>query len=1199
MKKKQTNDKPVFYRGVRKGLLIMKLSLLLIVLGVLQSAASVYAQNWRFSLDENNISIKEVLNRIENQSEFRFFYEEEKLNVDDKFNVKIKNSTITEVLDQLFKEAGVEYKVLDNNFIVLKPAEKEVNLLSDFQQQNKTISGKVTDSSGLPLPGVTIVVKGATRGTITDTDGNYSLPNVPKGATLVFSFVGMRTQEIPVAGKTSINVTLEEETIGIEEVVAVGYGTQKKINITGAVDVISNEQIQNRQSPTVSQLLQGQVPGLDVSVGQSGFQPGATLSLDIRGIGSLNGGKPYVVIDGFPGDMNNLNPDDIESISILKDAAASAIYGARAPYGVILITTKSGRRNKKMTVTYNGSVSINTPQRLPDMPDSYTHARVMNEAAGNLGGRHKYSDQQIDYIIAYQNEDWSYLREALNLPDNMDPKYGTSPNASGNGKWNANYKGYANNNWYDIMYGHSVNQKHNLSLQGGTKKTSYYLSTGFLSQGGVLNFGEDTYKRGNLSAKINTAISDWWDVRYETRFMKSERYFPNGNQYAGSKYSYVQLFHWISRAFPSEPMYTGYGDQYQPIFIRLLEDGGNDRVTTTENWQILATELRPAKGWKINADFAYKSVDLLHNNVRTAFYYESSVDRTELLPGYRAIPNSIKVIHQSNYYWSSNAYTSYELSLKEKHNFFVLAGAQFETARNNSLSAMKKNMIVQDVPSLQTATGDPEVGESLSHWATEGYFSRFSYNYDEKYLFESNIRMDGTSKFRKGNRWGFFPSFSLGWVISKERIWEPVAPYINYLKFRGSWGSLGNQNINAYLDLPLIPLNMGALNWIFNYGETKPLGYTNTPSLVSPSLTWETATTKNLGANMALLNQRLQFDFDWFERSTTNMIGPSEVVPGVLGTSVPRSNNATLRTRGWEVVLKWKDRVSKDLSYFINLNLYDNKSVVTKFNNPTKSLWTWYEGAEVGAIWGYTTDGLFKSQEEVDAHLAEVDQSFIYKKWRPGDVIYKDIDNDGKIGNGAYTLDDHGDLSIIGNSTPHYQFGISAGVNYKGFDFSILCKGTAKRELYYNTSSTAYWGFNVAFQSDVMTKNFDYFRDKPGDKYTGLYSGDKNINLDAFWPKPYLNRNENTKNRKPTDRYLANASYMRVQNVQLGYNLPQKITSKMKLAKLRIYFSGDNLLTLTKLPVGIDPVASKGYNKQAGKTYGPDRMYSLGLTITY
>ncbi len=1160
-----------------------------------QSIYDVY-----LTIQINDGKIIDAFETIEKKTGFKFTYNDAVVKENSIIRLNVVSKSLGEILGELSKMTNLKFKRINQNIHVSERKNFENSVIEVELQQGITITGRVTsseDNGG--IPGVNVILKGTTQGTVTDVDGNYSLEVPGEESVIVFSSVGYQQEEVTVGNLISIDIILSPDITALEEIVVVGYGTQKKVNVTGAVDVISNDQIKSRQLPTVTQLLQGQVPGLTVSVGQSGFQPGATLQLNIRGMGSINGGSPYVVIDGIPGDMNRLNPEDIESISVLKDAAASAIYGARAPYGVILITTKSGRKNQKMTATYNGSVSINTPQRLPQGLDSYTHARVLNEAASNLGGGHRFDDKTIDNMIAFQNEDWDFIRESLQLRDEIDPRYGTFPKSNGNGKWEHAFQSYANNDWYDIIYGESVSQKHDISFRGGSEKTSYYLSAGYLGQNGVFNFGDDSFQRVNLTAKINTAITDWWDVRYETRFMKSDRYFPNGNLVFGSNNSYVQLFHYVSRTFPSAPLYTGYGNQYEAISVRLLEDGGNDRITTTENWQIMATELRPAKGWKINGDFAYMGLDKLHNNPNTTYWYESSVDRSKQIPGYKTVPNSLKTVHYSNFYWTSNVLTSYEHSLNNKHNFFVMVGAQFEYGKNNSLSAYKTNMIVQDIPSLQTATGEAIVQEALSHASTQGYFGRFSYNYDEKYLFESNVRADGTSRFQEGNRWGTFPSFALGWVISNEKFWDPVSRYINYLKLRGSWGSLGNQNVPPYLDMALIPLNTGTLNWLFDYGSTKPVGYAGTPSLVSPGLTWETATTLNVGTNMAFFEHRLQFDFDWFERTTTNMIGPAESLPGVLGASTPKSNNATLRTRGWEAVLKWKQILSNDLSYFINLNFYDSRSVVTEYTNPTKYLGGWYEGAEAGDIWGYTSNGLFKSQEEVDAHLNEVDQSFIFKTWRPGDLKYEDLNDDGKVDNGMNTLDDHGDLSIIGNSMPHFQFGFSAGVNFKGFDLSMLLTGTARRQLYYHAWSTAYWGFQVAAQSDLFTKNLDYFRDSPGDKYSGLYMGDDNINLDAHWPKPYLNAKENGKNRQKTSLYLADASYVRLQNVQLGYNLPQKFISKIKLAKVRVYFSGENLLTFTKLPDGIDPVAAYGYANQAGKTYGPDRMYSFGLTVTY
>ncbi|VAW18504.1 Outer membrane TonB-dependent transporter, utilization system for glycans and polysaccharides (PUL), SusC family [hydrothermal vent metagenome] len=1162
-----------------KILLKMKLTFLLILLSVVQLLAfNGYSQSTRLTVNLENVRVEKVLLEIEEQSNLFFIYNREAVDVNRKVNVSYSNMGITEILEDLFKDTDVTFEILESH-IVLKS--------KSGQNDRKKITGVVTDVYNKPLPGVSVIVKGTTIGITTNVDGKYSLDNVPGNSTLVFSFVGMKPQEISVAGKTIINVVLEEKTIGIEEVVAVGYGVQKKVNLTGAVDVIDNKQIENRQSPTVSQLLQGQSPGLTFSIGSYGFQPGAQMEINIRGIGSLNGGSPYVLIDGIPGDMDRLNPDDIKSISVLKDAAASAIYGARAPYGVILITTKSGAENEKINVTYSGSVSVATPQNLPEMLNSATHARVINEAGANRGGR-PFKDEIIDRMYAYINGDIDYLRQ-FTVPDAI--YFETMPRS--NGTWGFNQYGNANYDWFDEYYGSAINQKHNISLKGGTQATSYYFSAGYLSQESVLNYGEDTFERMNVMGKINTAISDWWDFNYQVRFMKSNRVIPNMDNQG----SYDLIFHQIARTMPMNAKYDGYGNIMIQSKIPWVNDAGTDNIETTENWHTFATEIRPLKGWKINADFAYKSVDYFRSDQELTVY-DHLVDQSLIISG-NTNPSSIQQFHQSNNYWTTNIYTSYELSINDLHNFTILGGTQYEVNNGRSLNAIKNNLIVPDVLSLQTATGEASVTEGLTHWATQGYFGRLSYNYNEKYLAEANIRRDGTSRFRDGKRWGIFPSVSIGWNINKERFWSSIEKYINALKIRGSWGALGNQNVASYQDLELIPLHSSPLNWIFNFGQTRPVGYTGTPALVSPDLSWETVTTKNLGVNMAFLDSRLQADFDLFERNTTNMIGPALAQPGVLGASLPRENNATLRTRGWEFALKWKQTISNDFSYFVDINLYDSKSVVTKYLNPTGILSNWYAGKEQGEIWGYTAHDLYRTQEEVDKYVEAVDLSYLWGGiWRPGDLKYEDITGDGVVDNGSNTLGDHGDLSIIGNSTPHYQFGVSAGLTFKNFDFSMIWKGIAKRDIFFSGNDNIFWGFRNWNQSSLFPNHLDYFRDQPGDKYTGLYEGDENINIDAYWPRPYIHNGENNKNRIPSTRYLQNAAYARLQNVQLGYNLPRNILSKLHLQKLRIYASGENLLTISKLPKGIDPVAVSS-RWGAGKTYGADRIVSLGLIITY
>ena len=1162
------------------------------------SATETYGQKKNITIEVKNQSVQQVLDEIEAKSEFNFFYNNKQINTQRLVSVNVSNKNVFAVLKQLFKNTNIGYQVLDKSIIL---SVKEAKIVT-AQQAEKKVTGTVLDENGETIIGANVVVKGTTNGTITDIDGAFTI-NASPNATLVISFIGYSTQEIKIANNKFLQIKLSEDSKILDEIVVIGYGTQKKVNLTGAVDVIKNDVLTNRQAPTVSQLLQGVSPGLNLAINdQNGFQPGAKMDISIRGIGSLNGGQPYIVIDGIPGDINNLNPEDIESISVLKDAAASAIYGARAPYGVILITTKRGKKGDKFSVTYSGNVSVNTPQPLPTPLDSYTWTRVLNEAGQNRGGN-PFNNATIDRIIAFQNKDWNYLKQSMpNYPEGANIMSGAFPNGN---MWDHANNSFANNNFYDIFYGHSVNQKHNLSFQGGSKNASYYFSAGYLDQNGVLNYGTDSFQRINLMGKVNLSITDWLDFSWETRVAKKDRARPSMSNYG----DYSALFGMISSiVYPISPVYDGFGHYSMSSAIPMIEDGGTDTNNEIDNWNTFKMEIRPLKGWKINANFAYNTYSSVNSNLNSHIpFYD--LDQSPYFDG-ESVPNSINRIHNDNRYWTSNIFSSYEYKINNAHQFSLLVGLQLEKSKYAYLQAYKTNLIVEEVPSIQTATGSPTVAESLSHSATEGYFSRLSYNYKERYLLESNIRYDGSYVFRAGNRWGFFPSFSLGWNVNKEPFWNIPGKAITTLKFRGSWGQLGNQNVNPYSDLELIPIISDKLNWIFNYGDNRPVGYTGSPGIVNRNLTWETATTKNLGMDISLLNNKLQANFDLYERLTSDMVGRSEAKPGVLGTNVPQDNNSSLRTRGWELALKWKDMFDNGLSYFVGLNLYDSKSVVTKYYNPTGTLSNWYEGQELGEIWGYTVNDLFRSQEEVDKYLVSTDLSQIASVWRPGDVKYEDTNHDGKVNNGTYTKDNHGDLSIIGNTEPHWQYGINAGLNYKGFDISMLWHGVAKKDIYFSSGSNLYWGFMDGWwESGLTSRNLDYFRDQPGTKYIGLYEGDANINTGAYWPRPYLNRTENNKNKiYPNTRYLQDASYLRLQNVQLGYTLPQHMVSRLSLQKLRIYFSGENLITLTKLPKGIDAVAPVGFprggsfsgtNGTGRLTYGAERSYSLGITIIY
>lgn len=1159
----------------------MKLIILLLISTCLQVNATVSAQS--ITLSKSNASLKTVFREIEKQG-YLFWYEEAFLGDAKNISIHVKAAHIEKVLALCFAGQPLTYALVDNVVVVKRKSEKAAEVLQ------VDIRGRVTDEKGEPLPGATIKVKGSTIAVSADINGDFVLPNVNPDAVLVVSFLGFVTQEIPAGSRTVISIRLKEDMQGLSEVVIVGYGVQKKENVTGAVDVISNKQIQDRQAPTVSQLLQGQSPALSFSTNNFGFQPGAELNINVRGTGSLNGGSPYVLIDGIPGDMNRINPQDIATISILKDAAASAIYGARAPYGVILITTKSGTTNEKVGVNYSGSLTVATPQRLPHMLDSYTHARVQNEAGVAGSGGRVYSNETVDKIIAFQKGDLAYLKP-LTVPGAL--YFETTPMA--NGTWGINNFGNADYDWFDEYYGSGMNQKHDLSVQGGSKAISYYLSGGFTSQEGVLNFGEDTFSRMNLLGKIQASLAPWWDLKYQPRFMKSNRTMPAMDKQG----EYDLIFHQVARTLPTNAKYDAFGNYMIQSKIPWVADGGTDDTENTENWQNIFTEIRPAKKWKINADLAYQTVNRFRSK-KEFTVFEVLPDGSSI-PSANTVPSNIRQMHYTNNYWTSNVYSSYDLNLK-KHNFRLLAGTQYELNKSRSLNVFKTGLLVQGVPSLQTSSGEASALEGLEHWSTQGFFGRLNYDFNGRYLFEANVRKDGTSRFREGNRWGTFPSFSAGWNINNEKFWEPVSKAVNVFKIRGSWGTLGNQNVDSYQDLSLIPLLSQPVNWIFGYGQVRDIGYTGSPNLISPNLTWETATAKNIGVDLAFLSNRLQATVDLFERTTDDMIGPSQAQPGVLGTVLPKANNSTFRTRGWEASIRWNHKTSDRFSYFANLNVYDARSHVTKYTNPTGTLAsnTWYAGKEQGEIWGYRSNDLYRSQAEINAHQAAANTSFIWPGvWRTGDVRYEDINGDGKVNNGNNTLANPGDMSIIGNSNPRYQFGISGGFNFKNFDFSMLWNGTAKRDFFFGADENIYWGFRNFGQSSIFPNHLDYFRDQPGDKYSGLQEGAANMNTGSFWPRPYANVTENAKNRLPSSRYLQSGAFIRLQNLQIGYRIPQSLSSKLKLQNLRAYLSAENLVTITKLPNGIDPVATSSSEWGVGKTYGADRMVALGLSISY
>lgn len=1036
----------------------------------------------------------------------------------------------------------------------------------------QTITGTVSSADG-PLPGASIVEKGTVNGTQTDFDGNFTIELSGQSSILVISYIGFSTKEIETTGKTTISVNLEENAASLEEVVVVAYGKKKKVNLTGAVSVVDEKTLEARargQCPTGPTRRLPQPP--DNPIDGHG-EPGAEMSMNIRGLTSLEGeSSPFVLVDGIPMGINDIDPSDIASVSVLKDVAASAIYGARAAYGVILITTKSGKSEGGVNVSYSTNYAVTRPLNMPENADALSFAYTMNDASINAGGSGYYDDQDLAWIKQNMANPGS-APEVLPTTDGLAWDLGVDGlNAS------------AATDWQALLFNKTGSRmKHNLNITGGGKDFNYYVSGGYYDEQGFLKEGDDYFNRYNIDAKISAKLAPWIDMSLLTKYKYESQEYPTHST-SGSGRSFIMLL--MTRLKPTKPAFYPGTD----IWTGRIEEQSLWRQKDIERQIVLSPRLtlEPIKGWVTNIDLNYRTNDNRSNAEFLAIPSAVPDGNGGSIVTYSSQENTrYDAEMYSNTYISPNIYTNYSKSFG-KHNFQVLAGYQQETYDYSNLMLQASYLLTDAIPSISTSVGELTTNydstadeQEKGHWSTQGFFGRFNYNFDEKYLLELNVRRDGSSRFDPDNRWGTFPSVSAGWVLSKEEFY-PFKDQVNFFKLRGSYGSIGNQNVDNYLYVPTMDVSQST--WLFGGEREWTVGV---PDLSSVNLTWEEVKTVDFGLDLRTLNNRLSATFDWYESKTSNLVGPGQTVPVILGTSVPKTNAGEVTTRGWELELSWQDS-SDNFSYGFRGVLSDYKSTITSYNNPTKILSSYYEGQELNEIWGFETDGLFQSAEEVASY--ENDQSFFYSgDFLPGDVKYIDLNGDNIIDIGDNTADNPGDRKVIGNSTPRYQFGFSGNASYKNLDFSFLVQGVGKRDLDLRGLGTFRGPANGPLHANVYTEHLDYWRDES----SGL-----GANPDAYFPRPYLQfTGQNNKNYLyPTTRYLQNGAYVRLKNVQIGYTLPRKENSK--IPQTRIYISGENLLTFTDLMI-YDPESFSGRDARIGDSYPLSQVFSLGLNINF
>ena len=1020
--------------------------------------------------------------------------------------------------------------------------------INAFAQQ---VKGVVIDQTGQPVTGAFVLQKGTTNGTVTDLDGQFSI-GVPSDAVLEISSLGFVSQELAVAGKTFFSVVLAEDTQLLEEVVVVGYGTTKKENLTGAVSIVSSESISKRSNSNLGQILQGTVPGMTVT--SASGQPGEGVSLNIRGWNSINSGSPLVLVDGVVGSLERVNPNDVESISVLKDASSAAVYGAQAAFGVVLVTTKSGGdKDGNAQISYSGRFGFTAPTSSTDWEtrgyDGVYLANLFMQA---------YSGQpQIKFTESDMEQLWIRRNDKVENPERpwvmMDQSMGRNT-----------YKYYANTDWWHYFFNDiKPKQSHDISFRGGTKKVKYFLSGNYSKEQGIYKQIPDIHDRYNLRARFSFDATDWLNISNNAALYSTTYTYP-GAISPGDTF-YVLTAGYFPHLTPITPDgnyfykddFGGGGQDYVAI---LNNENYKNRKRTNNFTNTIEVTIKPIDKLEVKGNYTYSSNNYSqmnrHVNLTFADVIPGQTFTLTTGNGEDMLQEQVQTVDIH----SVNAFATYTDSFEDVHNIKVMAGGNYETYYHKKLTVKGYDLLSQELNDMNLVSGNEEGVKRIessggqSAYALLGFFGRVNYDYDGKYLVEVSGRYDGTSRFKKGQRFGMFPSFSLGWRISEESFFAPLKDWWNDAKIRFSYGSLGNQQVGYYDYIRSVSL--GTQSYLFGGAKSSTATY---GAPVASNLTWETVNQKNLGLDFAFLDNKLTFSGEAYIRDTKNMLTTGKALPSVYGAAAPKTNNADLRTKGYEIAISYRDRVQvlgKPLDYNITATFNDFVGHITKFHNPENELSTYYEGMKYGEIWGYVTDGFFATDEEAKNY--PVDQSpvnsIIYSSTgenlglRAGDLKYVDVDGDGVIGKGTNTLDNPGDRKVIGNSQPRYQFGTTLGFTWEGVDFSIFLQGVGRQDWYPGADARYFWGLYSRPFSSWIQKDF----------LERCWSED---NPDAYFPRPraYIAMKDGRALGTVNDRYLQNVGYCRLKNLTIGYTLPKKWVDAAKLNSVRVYFSGENL----------------------------------------
>ncbi|NGM62132.1 SusC/RagA family TonB-linked outer membrane protein [Sphingobacterium sp. SGG-5] len=1167
----------------RKNQCIKLILFMLLCFGISQIKAQTLTKEFK------NQPLGEVLKEIERQTNYSIFYRKDEVDEKAPVTKSFNRTAIDQVLNAILGE-NLEF-ILRNRMIIISRRAKEDS--GSQSRRSIIINGSVVDASGMPIRGVSVKSLQEDITTITDDSGRFSLAGVSENATLFISFVGYESVTVKATDKEQVaRIVLQEENIALNEVVVVGYGTQKKVNLTGAVSVVSSDQLASRSAANVSQLLQGTVPNMNVSF--SSGRPGQGGSFNIRGVNSISAdAAPLVIIDGIEGDINRVNPNDVESVTVLKDASSAAVYGARASYGVILVTTKSGKEGKT-SLTYNGRFSAGGSTTSTDYETRGYYSAGINDMF--------YQTYQGVPYTKYTQEDYYqlWLRRNDKVEDPSRP-------------WvleeNGEYKYYGNFDWYNMLYDHTrPTWEHNLSLTGGSDKVKYVLSGNYYDQKGIIRIDRDNYKKYNFQSKISADVTPWLEISNKTAYFYSRYTYPG---MAGVNNIFSRATnHALASIVPINPdgtlVYrtglTDTGEVSDGIGAVLLNRGHRNQDRDYEFVTTFEAVFKPAKHVDIRTNYSWAHVYQPDLNRSVDVSYSRIPGETIVMDEGRTGGNYLTETQTRQVRRTFNLYGTYDNVFAEKHDVKVMLGTNYDYKNSKNLKMKRNGLLSEDLDDFNIAKGDDiSITGGVDDYAILGFFYRFNYAFNDRYLLEGSGRYDGSSRFRQGHRFGFFPSFSAGWRISEESFFENAKKYVDNLKVRASYGSLGNQKTVGYYDY-LQLINTGStLN--YSFGEATKAEYARESAPNSTDLTWETVTTKNLGLDIGLMNNRLNITADAYIRDTEGMLMAGKTLPAVYGAASPKMNVADLTTRGWETSIAWNDDfglAGKPLKYGVTVGLGDNLSRVTKYDNPNRILTDPYEGQQLGEIWGYVVDGFFKTDQEAMDY--SVDQTFVNQMINAsaidngvhaGDLKFVDLDGNDKIEQ-TTNANDPKDMKVIGNSLPRYNYSLGLSASWNGIDVSAFFQGIGRQHWYPGQESLVFWG--------PYTRPYASFI--PTDFMSRVWSED---NPNAYFPRPrgYVALNNNRELAVVNNRYLQDLAYCRLKSLTVGYTLPERWLSRQGINHLRIYFNGENLLTFSKLDTKyIDPEQAATKNdwktsRSDARVYPWSKTYAVGLDIRF